>query len=195
MRDDVRKMRPGDAPPREGDVGLRIGSDVAPFRRSAPSFLCDPRDFGGRLRAAGEWRAVSVLVRQTARFPMACLADGAAFRNSVLACFATEDLPAEMLVAYLNAWPVRWFHYTRHRDARQGMPQMKIAHLRALPSPATDRSKRDALTAIGTNLSVRNDGIRPEEQRAIDDLAEDLLGLDDDERAIIRAWVATFTTT
>ncbi len=194
VRDDVRRMRPGDAPRREGDVGLRIGSDVAPFRRKAPSFVCDPGDFGGRFRGADEWRKVSVLVRQTARFPMACLADGVPFRNSVLAGFASAELEASMLVAYLNAWPVRWFHYVRHRDARQGMPQMKIAHLRALPSPAADRSKRDALAVIGSALSLRNDGIRAEEQRAIDELVGDLLGFDAGERALVRAWAATFTT-
>ena len=192
VKGDVSKMRPGDAPPRAGEVGLRIGGDVAAFRRSAPSFLCDPHALDGRFREEAEWREVSVLVRQTARFPMACLADGVAFRNSVLAGFATQELPAELLVAYVNAWPVRWFHYVRHRDARQGMPQMKIAHLRALPSPADDREKRLALAALGATLSLRNDGVRPDEQRAIDDLAADLLGLDDDERALVRAWAATF---
>ncbi|MFO0587922.1 MAG: N-6 DNA methylase [Polyangiaceae bacterium] len=188
--EDVRKMRPLGSPRRPGDVGLRIGSDVAPFRRSEPSFVCDPTDFSGRFRDEDEWRRVSVLVRQTARFPMACVADGVPFRNSVLACFADEaqGLTSELWVAYLNSTPVRWFHYVRHRDARQGMPQMKIAHLRALPCPADDSSKRDALAAIGAALSVRNDGARQEEQDAIDELAAELLGMDARERDVVRAW-------
>lgn len=47
VKGDVSKMRPGDAQPRAGEVGLRIGGDVAAFRRSAPSFLCDPRALAG----------------------------------------------------------------------------------------------------------------------------------------------------
>ena len=69
---------------------------------------------------------------------------------------------------------------------------MKIAHLRALPSPADDRAKRGALAEIGAKLSLRNDGVRPDEQRVLDDLAADLLGLDEEDRALIRAWAATF---
>ena len=123
---------------------------------------------------------------------MACVADGVPFRNSVLAGFATEAMPAEMIVAYLNAWPVRWFHYVRHRDARQGMPQLKIAHLRALPSPREDAAKRAALLAMGRALSARNDGARAEEQHLLDETVSDLLGLEEEERAIVRAWAAAF---
>lgn len=187
---DVTLLGRGDEPFAPGEVGLRSGGDVAPFRRGAPSFRCDPRAFAGRFRREEDWRSVRVLVRQTARFPMACLSDGAPFRNSVLAAFEAEGAPAEMLVAYLNAWPIRWFHHTRHRDARQGMPQLKIAHLRALPAPAPDREKRDALARIGASLSLRNDGVRPDEERTIAELAADLLGLDAGERDVVRAWAS-----
>jgi len=190
--DDVQKMRAFEVGARDGDVGLRIGSDVAAFRRSAPSYRCDPRELSARFRADEEWRAVSVLIRQTARFPMACVADGVPFRNSVLAGFATQEVPAEMLAAYLNSWPVRWFHYVRHRDARQGMPQLKIAHLRALPCPREDPAKREAIVEMARAWSDRNSGLQPEEQRALDAIVSDLLGLDADERAIVRAWAATF---
>lgn len=188
MGADVANLRRGDEPLTPGEVGLRIGSDVAPFRRGAPSFRCDPRAFGARFRKDEDWRAVRVLVRQTARFPMACLSDGLPFRNSVLAGFEAGGLPAELLVAYLNAWPVRWFHYMRHRDARQGMPQLKIAHLRALPAPPPDPFERERLAAFGAALSLRNDGARPVEERALSEMVSDLLGLDDGERAIVRAW-------
>jgi hypothetical protein len=124
---------------------------------------------------------------------MACLSDGLPFRNSVLAGFGTDDLPAELLAAFLNTAPVRWFHYTRHRDARQGMPQLKIAHLRALPLPAPDSARRTALADLGAALGARNDGVRPDEQRTLDGLSADLLGLDDEERALIAAWAAAFT--
>jgi hypothetical protein len=190
MHDDVRKLRAFADPALPGEVGLRIGSDVAPFLRRAPTFRCDPRVFGARFRPEEEWRAVSVLLRQTARYPMACLADGQPFRNSVLAGFATDALPAPLLAAYLNSSPVRWFHFMRHRDARQGMPQLKIAHLRALPSPAADPAIRAALLDLGATLALRNDGIRPDEQRALDDLAADLLHLDASDRALVRAWAA-----
>ena len=190
MGADVERLRPGDEPLAPGEVGLRIGSDVAPFARGAPSFRCDPGAFGARFRGEEEWRAVRVLVRQTARWPMACVSDGLPFRNSVLASFEAEGLPPELIVAYLNAWPVRWFHYVRHRDARQGMPQLKIGHLRALPAPGPDPAKRRALAELGASLSRRNDGARPEEERALAELASDLLGLTSEECAIIHEWAA-----
>ena len=189
---DVRRLSRAGGPVHEGQVELRAGSDVAPFQRKAASYRCDPAAFEGRFRAEEEWRGVRVLVRQTARFPMACLSDGLPFRNSVLAGFETEGLPAELLAAFLNTAPVRWFHYMRHRDARQGMPQLKISHLRALPLPAEDGARRAALLDLGVTLSARNDGARPEEQRALDRLAADLLGLDEEERALVAAWAAGF---
>jgi len=165
---------------------------VAAFRRKAPSYRCDPAAFGRRFREVEEWRGVAVLIRQTARFPMACVADGVAFRNSILAGFEREGITAEMLAAYLNASPVRWFHYVRHRDARQGMPQLKIGHLRALPAPAEDREGRARLAEMGARWSARNEGITWEEQRALDQVVGDLLGLDGEERALVAAWAATF---
>ena len=174
-----------------GEIGLRVGSDVGAFRRKPPSYRCDPRAFGARFRSAAEWGEVRVLIRQTARFPMACLSDGLPFRNSVLAGFETEGVPAGLLVAYLCSAPVRWFHYVRHRDARQGMPQIKIVHLRSLPAPRGDAGTVAALAEIGALLAARNDGARPEEQCSIDDLAGDLLGLDAADRAIVTSWAAT----
>jgi hypothetical protein len=190
--EDVRRLSRAGGPPAPGDVGLRTGADVAAFRRKAPCYRCDPHVFEGRFRAEEEWRRVRVLIRQTARFPMACLSDGLPFRNSVLAGFELEGLSAELMVAFLNTAPVRWFHYMRHRDARQGMPQLKIGHLRALPLPGQDRSLRGALADLGATLSARNDGVRPDEQRALDRIAADLLGLDEEERALIAEWAGAF---
>jgi hypothetical protein len=170
-------------------VGLRTGTEVGPFRLSPPNLFCDPGELSGRFRSDDEWRRVAVLIRQTARYPMATLSDGLAFRNSVLAGFATDDISAELLVAYLNASPVRFYHYLIHRDARQGMPQLKIGHLRALPMPP-EGAARTTLAEIGARLSGRGRGIDHAEQRELDEAAADALGLDDEERRRVASFAA-----
>lgn len=134
-------------------VPIRTGSDVDAFRLRTPSLHADPAWFGRRLRPSDEWRAVRFVVRQTARAPLAALSDGAAFRNSLLAGFDDEEFPAAFLVAYLNSTPIRWLHYVRHRDARQGMPQLKVAHLRRTPAPPSRELVRQ-LDALGRELSA-----------------------------------------
>ncbi|MFO0605286.1 MAG: hypothetical protein U0324_19055 [Polyangiales bacterium] len=161
-------------------VPLRVGSDVTAFRRGSPSAWADPAWFGARLRGADEWAAVDVLIRQTARVPIAARGDGVGFRNSLLAGFGSEAYPAGFLVAYLNAAPVRWWHFHRHRDARLGMPQVKVGHLRAIPAPP--RTAVTALTALGDAIAARDDGATEAEQRAIDDAVADAFGLTGDER-------------
>ncbi len=156
-------------------VPLRVGSDIQAFRRGAPSLYADAAWFGRRLRAADEWRKVDVLIRQTARVPIAARSDGEGFRNSVLACFASERFPAGFLVAYLNSSVVRWRHYYRNRDARLGMPQVKIGHLRAIPEPPPQLV--DALTKMGDALNTRNDGITREESGAINALVAEAFAL------------------
>ncbi len=79
----------------------------------------------------------------------------------------------------------------RHRDARQGMPQMKIAHLRALPAPARGTPALAALERIGRELGERNTGIDVAEQETIDGLVADALRLEAQARARIAAWAAT----
>ncbi|WP_156338662.1 Eco57I restriction-modification methylase domain-containing protein [Chondromyces crocatus] len=169
-------------------VGLRAGSDVAPCLLKPPRFYCDPDAFDTRFRPAQEWRTVDLLIRQTARFPLAALSDGQAFRNSILAGFADEQYGAHFLLLYLNSTPVRWVHYHRQRDARQGMPQVKISHLRALPAPPADHPAVHALSALGRRLGDRNEGITAAEQEAIDGLVSDALSLDDEARALVGSW-------
>lgn len=164
------------APDAVHSVALRVGSDVRPFARAAPSRYADPAWFQRRLRSAEAWRAVDVLVRQTARVPMAAVSDGEGFRNSLLACFACEAFSAECLVAYLNASPIRWRHYHLHRDARLGMPQVKIGHLRGIPRPPA--SIVGALTTIGAALSAQNEGCSDDDQRALDALVSEGFGID-----------------
>jgi hypothetical protein len=180
------------APDARHSVPLRSGSDVEAFGLKNPSAHADPAWFGPRLRPAHEWERVRLLVRQTARVPVVALSDGVGFRNSLLAGFDDDEHPASFLVAYLNSTPIRWLHYARHRDARQGMPQLKVAHLRATPSPPS-LALKNTLTAFGKELSLRGRGIRAREQLELDDLVENAFELDELERkrlAEFRASVA-----
>ena len=114
---------------------LSAGADVRPFALGSPSYYVDRAELGASLRAPEHFAGVDVLVRQTARFPIACPSDGRAFRNSVLAGFARGGLEPAGLAAFCNATLVRFYHYMTFRDARQGMPQVKVGHLRRLPAP------------------------------------------------------------
>jgi hypothetical protein len=186
---DTERLRTLDQPEGPYRMALRTGSDVEPARRRPPRLYCDPDDLGRRLRPPEAWRDVKLLLRQTARYPMAALSDGLAFRNSVLAGFADEAHDAHMLLAYLNSAPVRWFHYMRHRDARQGMPQLKIGHLRALPAP--HRGEATArLEELGRLVGERNTGTSPDEQARIDAAAADALGLSATARVRVAAWAS-----
>jgi hypothetical protein len=178
-RGDVEKL--ATVPDERRSVGLRVGKDVRPFQAKAPSLFVDPADFA-RFRDADAWREVAVYVRQTARYPMAARADGTPFRNSVLAAFAVDGVDGDALLAYLNAWPIRFFHYMRFRDARQGMPQVKIGHLRSLPLPSAFCAAASALADIGRELGARNTGIEPERQATLDALVASLLGLSTAQR-------------
>ena len=168
-------------------VALRCGSDIEPFRLGAPSFHADPAWFRGRLRSAEVWRSVRFVVRQTARVPMAALSDGAGFRNSLLAGFDHPSYPAAFLVAYLNSAPVRWLHYMRHRDARNGMPQLKISHLRATPAPPNAELVAE-LERAGTELSSRNRGVSDDEQAALDRRVAEAFGLSAHEWERVCDW-------
>jgi hypothetical protein len=178
-----------DEPDERHTVAMRVGGDIEPFLRRPPSQFADPTWFAGRLRSQEQWAEARVLIRQTARFPMAALSDGVAFRNSILAGFATKEYPAEFLVAYLNSTPIRWLHYFRNRDARQGMPQMKIGHLRSIPAPPS-QSLVHSLEALGLAFSTRNAGVSAAEQVQVDALVGDAFDLSQDDRATQTRWVA-----
>ncbi len=165
---------------------LRAGGDIEAFLRRPPGRFADPTRFPPRFRG-GAWGEVAVVVRQTAPFPIAAQSDGLPFRNSLLAAFAGADASRELLVAWLNASPIRWHHHMRFRDARQGMPQVKVAHLRAVPAPV-DRAAVAALEAIGARLSLGNEGIDDAAQAALDAVAADALALGAGERTLIERW-------
>ncbi len=162
-REDRRRLRR--EPDERHPVALRCGGDVQAFRAGPASYHAEAEGFGGRL-AGTDWRRVKVLIRQTARYPVAARSDGLPFRNSLLAGFADEQYPADFLVAYLNSTPIRWLHYLRNRDARAGMPQVKIGHLRGLPAPPAGLVER--LARLGAALSSRNQGISAAEQATLD---------------------------
>lgn len=168
-------------------VPIREGADINAFRTAPPRLHLDPTGLLGKLRSEGDFGEVKVLVRQTARFPVAALADGLAFRNSILACFGAEGHPASTILAYLNSSPVRWLHYMRFRDARQGMPQVKIRHLRATPRPPEGRHCAE-LQALGEALGRANDGISDSEQRHLDNVVADAFDLSQAERSLIAEW-------
>jgi methylase of polypeptide subunit release factors len=124
-------------------VPLREGADVVPFACRAPSLGLDPSPDAlavarCTLRPQSFYDRVTVLVRQTARYPIACRHDpSAAFRNSLLAGFSSEP---DALCALLNSALLRAWHLSTQRDGRQAVfPQVKVAHLRALPAPPEER--------------------------------------------------------
>lgn len=167
---------------------LRCGADVAPFRRGAASYFADPEEIGARWRSRDSFAGVDVLIRQTARFPIACFADGASFRNSVLAGFANErSIPRGFLLAWLNSNPIRFYHYARFRDARQGMPQVKIQHLRSVPF-VNEAALIATLGAIGERVGARNEGILESEQTELDAVVGETLKLDAGERKAMQDW-------
>jgi N-6 DNA Methylase len=188
MGDDVQQFKTLDGPSSAFPVGVRVGGDIEPFLRRSPKFHCDPSVFGARFRPVADWQNISLLIRQTARFPIAALSDGQAFRNSILAGFSSEVHRPFFLLAWLNSSPIRWYHYTRNRDARQGMPQVKIAHLRAIPAPLLAQFI-PPIETFGRTLGERNAGISPDEQATLDVLVADALALDANERLVIGAWV------
>ncbi len=186
--DDARQFSRLAEPTGAFTTALRVGGNVEPFLCRRAQLYCDREQLGGRFRAEADWRGVKLLIRQTARYPMVALSDGQAFRNSILAGFSDGEHSEHLLLAYLNSAPIRWFHYQRHRDARQGMPQLKIAHLRALPAPPRGSTALAPLQRIGRELGERNSGISAAEQETIDGLVADALGLGAGARTHIAAW-------
>lgn len=180
--------RLGGAPASEASIPLREGRDVGPFLARPPRVFLDPRGLEGRIRSAASFGEVKLLIRQTARFPIAALGDGLPFRNSILAGFGGAEHSPHFLVAYLNASPTRWLHHARFRDARQGMPQVKIAHLRAIPAPPHVGAVRERLEALGRTIGAANRGIDESDVAILDALVAEALGLSADELALVRAW-------
>jgi len=176
---------------------IREGTDVREFQRMQPRIHVDRAALGPRIRDAEQFQAVRIVVRQTARYPIAALSDGCAFRNSLLAVFENDTWPAPALVALLNSALIRWLHYMRFRDARQPvMPQVKIGHLRAIPMPSTlSSTATKQLFGFGQRISERNQGFSKHERDELDTLVFDVYRLDDEERRLVATWHAAVAGT
>lgn len=179
-------------------TAIREGTDVRQFELLPARLHVDRSALGNRMRSALEFSAVRALVRQTARYPIAALSDGEAFRNSLLAVFESVAWPAPALVLLLNSALVRWLHYVRFRDARQPiLPQLKISHLRAIPAPPLggpgSPSAAECLQALSCPVPPSGPvrGSWDESRRAqLDACVFDLYGLDARERQLVSAWHA-----
>ena len=152
---------------------LRLDLERTPARR----FRIPPRE---RLAA------VPVLLRQTADRPRAALhTEPGLFRNSLLACTPPPELDPAFVVAVLNSPLLAAWHRARTADARQrAFPQLKIAHLRALPFPIRDRAEApDAHDRIARLVRASGAGARAE----IDALVLALYGCEHEDRAQLEA--------
>ena len=90
-----------------------------------------------------------------------------------------------------NSRVVRWFHYNRFRDAREGMPQLKVGHLRKLPRPqdceAADEIAKDVDRLLLTRGRANN-----EVREAIEARVYAAYGLDLDQQQEIESWWRSF---
>ena len=142
---------------------LLEGRDVKEFAQGPPRVFLAPdaellRQAHCRLRDREEYRRVRFVIRQTARFPIAALHGGLPFRNSLLAGFAVDGLDAELVVGLLNSSLYRALHLATQRDGRQAVfPQVKVAHLRALPEPPAGPEARAEIAALSHALTQSGD--------------------------------------
>lgn len=167
------------------DVPLYEGTSVREFALLPPTAFGD----GERLPSilpAKKWKEVDVFIRQTAKYPIASPSAHAAFRNSIIAGFAQPPFTAASLLAYLNSTPIRWYHFHKQRDAQQGIPQVKVGHLRMLPAPS-DR-ELPQLDAFGAKLAQRGTGVTSEERAELDALVAKALGINAPTFERVRAW-------
>jgi hypothetical protein len=176
-----------DKPSRKNAMALREGTNVREFEAGDPTMWIDPRQLPARhSEAFGE---VAIVIRQTARHPIAARNDGSGFRNSLLAGFDDDAWPVGTVLCILNSRLIRWLHFQRFRDARQPvLPQVKVGHLRAIPAP-TDMtgSLSKQLQALGDSLGTRNTGITARERAKMDRLVERAYGVTDEESKVLRA--------
>jgi hypothetical protein len=130
--------------PEADALPIRVGRDINPYALAAPSrWLRDvdlPAGNYARIAPEGRFRDAVIVLRQTASRPVAARHEPAAlFRNSVLGCFGAPGHDPDFLVGVFNSEVAARLHRAMFRDARQSsFPQVKVAHLRALPVPGPD---------------------------------------------------------
>ncbi|MBN1611901.1 MAG: hypothetical protein JW940_35045 [Polyangiaceae bacterium] len=149
----------------EGAVQLYLRDDPELLRRAR----C-------RMRPESDYTRVRFVVRQTARVPIAALHNGQPFRNSLLAGFDHPDWPPALVVGLLNSALYRALHLALRRDARQAaFPQVKIAHLRALPRPPQDPALMSRIEEVTRSATAT--GVSPALRATLDALVFDLFGV------------------
>lgn len=128
-------------PSSEGFAPVREGRDIAAFFCGAPKkwLWTEPDLAEGEyctIREPQRYRAVPILVRQTADRPIAAQhRDPTFFRNSLLACTGVPGVPDSVVVAFLNSALFALLHRAAAQDANQkAFPQVKVRHLHSLPA-------------------------------------------------------------
>jgi hypothetical protein len=187
LREFVRKQA---APEGDYRVPLREGTDVREYQLGQARHYADARLVNRGIRPLDEFKKVALVVRQTARYPIAARSDGLAFRNSLLAVLSHPEWPWSVMLCILNSSLIRWTHYYRFRDGRQPiLPQLKVGHLRSLPAPARRSAPEFArLQKAGFDLAARNQGILESERAAIDEWVCSLYGLSSTEQRRVTDW-------
>jgi len=178
--------------PGPGRAPVREGRCIRPFHLAPAGKWLDvaPDLPPGRyctVRPLAVYRRARLLIRQTADRPIvAPHTQPTWFRNSVLACFGVPGLDDAVLLGLLNSALLAWWHRARHSDSRQrAFPQVKIAHLRALPLA------RDA-SCLGP-LAARLGALDPEgrafarARRCLDGAVFQVYGLSEDEASHVAA--------
>jgi hypothetical protein len=168
---------------------LLEGRDVTAFVVGEPKLFLNPdsdvlRSARCRLRHPGEYKAVDFVIRQTAKYPIAALHSGHAFRNSLIAGFGCGNHPPSVLVGLLNSTLLRALHLAEQRDGRQKtFPQVKLLHLRSLPAPPRALEVETEFEKLVQSLS----GSAPsrEDCRRLDALVFDWYGVPADEAAAV----------
>lgn len=191
---DVMKELVARAPDDQHTYPLLEGRDIDEFRVGQPRKFLDPDErrlqaAKCRVRPVSDYQRVKFVVRQTATHPIAALHSGLPFRNSLLAGFECDGLPAELLVGLLNSALYRAYHVANQRDARQAaFPQVKVNHLRALPQPPADGYLFGRIASLAKRAT--GNGLTPELRSQLDSDVFELFGVLAEDRRLILAFLA-----
>jgi len=124
---------------------VREGRQISPYCLAPPTkgvftgYLPGPDEYW-TCRDEGRYTNKPILVRQTARRPIAALHDNPCyFRNSILACKGVAGISHKALICILNSSLIGLLHRLSIAESGQkAFPQVKIKHLSDLPLPPED---------------------------------------------------------
>ncbi|MGE3852823.1 MAG: N-6 DNA methylase [Planctomycetota bacterium] len=170
------------------DVRLVTVGPPSEWLRTAPPVAVPAGTTPARWRPLERYIATPVLVRQTADRPIAALhatGEPTFFRNSVLAAGDPTIEPRALTIILCSA-AFAFIHRHRWPDARQRtQPQVKVRHLRALPSPPLPADIAAGLVACADRLIARADPLDVIETD-MDALLADWLALSQAQAATVR---------